>query len=205
MRVLGITGGTGTGKSTVAALLRKNGCKILDADRIAKRLQRKGTPVFEKLVALFGDAVVDRETGEIDREALGARVFGSESDRLAVNGIVHEAVAAEIKKKLEMLRSRGVRYAVLDVPIPVENGFFDCADVVWAVVANDDVRVERLMKRNRLTEEEAEKRIAAQLSNSEYSALADVVIDNEKGIDELSALVDYEFRRTVEVFGTGIV
>lgn len=199
MRVLGITGGTGAGKSTVAALLRKKGCEVLDADRIAKRLQRKGTPVFEKLVELFGDGIVDKDTGELDRAALGARVFGSSADRIAVNAIVHEAVAAEIKRKLEILRRRGVKYAVLDVPIPVENGFFDCADVVWAVVANDDLRIERIMTRSRCTEEEAEKRLAAQLSNSEYSALADVVIDNEGGFYELEALVDYEFARTVAV------
>ena len=199
MRVLGITGGTGSGKSTVAALLRKKGCEIIDADRIAKRLQRKGTPVFVRLVEYFGEDIVDKETGELDRAALGARVFGCPADRLAVNGIVHEAVAAEIKKKLEILRRRGVKYVALDVPVPVENGFFDCADVVWAVVANDDLRIERLMSRSHCTEEEAEKRLAAQLSNSEYSALADVVIDNERGLEELSALVDYEFERTVAV------
>ena len=89
------------------------------------------------------------------------------------------------------------KYAVLDVPIPVENGFFDVSDVVWAVCANDDLRIERIKNRNGLTDEEAEMRIAAQLSNREYQELADVTIDNEGSEEDLEKLVLYEFERTV--------
>ena len=145
----------------------------------------------------FGPEAVDRETGELDRRWLSKRVFENPEDMLVLNRIVHKAVAKEIKRRLTVLEKRDVACAVLDVPIPVENGFFDVSDCVWAVVANDDLRIERLMARNGYTEEEAERRIAAQLSNSEYSALADVVIDNEGTREELEKLVEYEFRRTV--------
>ena len=145
----------------------------------------------------FGSEAVDRETGELDRRWLSKRVFENPEDLLVLNRIVHKAVAKEIKRRLTVLEKRDVACAVLDVPIPVENGFFDVSDCVWAVVANDDLRIERLMARNGYTEEEAERRIAAQLSNSEYSALADVVIDNEGTREELEKLVEYEFRRTV--------
>lgn len=197
MRVLGVTGGTGTGKSTVTGILKKMGCEVIDADKIAKSLQRKGTAVFREIVEYFGEEAVDKETGELDRGRLSKRVFDSPGDLLVLNRIVHKAVAKEIKRRLTVLRKRDVACTVLDVPIPVENGFFDVSDCVWAVVANDDLRIERLMERNGYTEEEAERRIAAQLSNSEYAALADVVIDNEGTYEELERLVDFEFRRTV--------
>ena len=197
MRVLGITGGSGTGKSMVASILRKKGCEVIDADAISRELQHKGTRVFKDIVAYFGDRVVDQKTGELDRRLLGSIVFSDDTARLKINDIVHTAVAVEIKRRLELLETRGAKYAVLDVPVPVETGFFDVSDVVWAVCANDDLRVERLVKRSGITEEEAEMRIAAQLSNREYSELADVTIDNEGSGEDLEKLVMYEFERTV--------
>ncbi|MCR5693363.1 MAG: dephospho-CoA kinase [Clostridia bacterium] len=197
MRVLGITGGTGTGKSAVAAILKEKGCEVIDADALSKELQRKGTPVFKKIVSTFGEEIVDGETGELDRKKLAGIVFSDSGARIRLNGIVHGAVAAEIKRRLRLLKNRRAEYVVLDVPVPVENGFFDVSDVVWAVCANDDLRIERLMERNGLTEEEAEMRIAAQPSNREYAELADVAIDNEGTREELEKLVMYEFERTV--------
>ncbi len=197
MRVLGITGGSGTGKSTVSAILRKLGCEVIDADAIAKKLQRKGTEVFDLIVECFGEDVVDESTGELDRKKLGKTVFSDETARLKINEIVHTAVGEEIKRRLIILDNRGTKYAVLDVPIPVEEGFFDVSDVVWAICANDDLRIERIMARGNLTEEEAERVIGAQLTNREYSELADVTIDNEGTEEELEKLVMYEFERTV--------
>ncbi len=197
MRVLGITGGSGTGKSMVASILRKKGCEIIDADVIARELQRKGSPVFDGIVKCFGIGVVDEKTGELDRAKLADIVFNDNELRLKLNEIVHGAVGDEIKRRLGLLETRGAKYAVLDVPIPVEHGFFDVSDVVWAVCANDDLRIERIRNRNGLSEEEAEMRIASQLSNREYEELADVTIDNEGSEEDLEKLVLYEFERTV--------
>lgn len=86
-------------------------------------------------------------------------------------------------------------FAVLDVPIPVEEGFFDTADCIWAVVANDDLRIARLMKRMEIPEEEAQRRIAAQMTNREYEEIADVTILNETSVEELKKLVLFELKR----------
>lgn len=195
MKVIGVTGGTGSGKSTVSEILAKEGATVLDADKIAKEIQKKGSETFGKIVDAFGENVVDKTTGELDRKKLSDIVFADESKRLLLNRIVHGEVAKVFKKRLAVLEEAGTKIAVLDVPLPTEEGFFDLVNVVFAVVANDDLRIERLMKRSGMTEEEAEKRIAAQLSNREYSELADVVIENEGTHEELEALVKYELER----------
>ena len=111
-------------------------------------------------------------------------------------GIVHTRVSQEIKERIKKYREQGgVPFAVLDVPIPVEEGFFDTADCIWAVVANDDLRIARLMGRMGISEEEAALRISAQMTNREYEAIADVTILNEAGTEELKKLVLFELKR----------
>ena len=194
MKILGVTGGTGTGKSTVAKILGANGAKIIDADRIAHMLQKKGTAAFDEIIEYFGEGILDTD-GEINRRILGALVFNDQNALAALNEIVHRHVALEMKRLVKKYREEGVSLAVLDVPIPIENGFFDTAECVWAVVANDDLRIERIMQRSGLSEKEAASRIGSQLSNREYSELADVTIDNEGTFEELEKLVLYELRR----------
>lgn len=198
MKVLGVTGGTGTGKSTVCKILAAQGGKIIDADRIANALQKKGTKAFEEIIEYFGEGILDTD-GELNRRILGALVFNDPTALKALNSIVHKHVSVEMKKKAEEYRAEGADFAVLDVPIPIEDGFFDTADYVWAVVANDDLRIERLMARSGLNEKEAAARIGSQLSNREYSELADVTIDNEGTYEELERLVLYELRRFREM------
>ncbi|MBQ8827537.1 MAG: dephospho-CoA kinase [Clostridia bacterium] len=194
MKILGVTGGTGTGKSTVAKILGANGAKIIDADRIAHMLQKKGPAAFDEIIEYFGEGILDTD-GEINRRILGALVFNDQNALAALNEIVHRHVALEMKRLVKKYREEGVSLAVLDVPIPIENGFFDTAECVWAVVANDDLRIERIMQRSGLSEKEAASRIGSQLSNREYSELADVTIDNEGTFEELEKLVLYELRR----------
>jgi dephospho-CoA kinase len=105
-----------------------------------------------------------------------------------------------MKALVEKARNENYKFAVLDVPIPIEDGFFDTADCVWAVVANDDLRTERIMSRSGISEKEAQLRIAAQLSNREYGELADVIIDNEGDREELEKLVLYELERFLNYF-----
>ncbi len=198
MKVLGITGGTGTGKSTVCKILAANGAKIIDADRIANAVQKKGTPAFEEIIEYFGEGILDTD-GELNRRILGALVFNDQNALKALNSIVHKHVSIEMKKRVEQYRADGASLAVLDVPIPIEDGFFDTADWVWAVVANDDLRIERIMARSGLSESEATARVGSQLSNREYSELADVTIDNEGTYEELENLVLYELRRFKEM------
>jgi dephospho-CoA kinase len=199
MRVLGITGGTGTGKSTVCNILANQGGFIIDADKIASAQQRKGSKAFDEIVAYFGHEVLLPD-GELNRRLLGGIVFADTEKLRVLNGIVHKYVSLEMKALVEKARNENYKFAVLDVPIPIEDGFFDTADCVWAVVANDDLRTERIMSRSGISEKEAQLRIAAQLSNREYGELADVIIDNEGDREELEKLVLYELERFLNYF-----
>lgn len=197
MRVLGVTGGTGTGKSTVCAILAEQGGAVIDADRIANSMQKRGSPAFAEIVAHFGEGILLPD-GELNRTLLAGIVFAKHEELRVLNGIVHRYVSAEMKACVRQAREENRRFAVLDVPIPIEDGFFDTADCVWAVAANDDLRIRRIMARSGISEKEAQLRIASQLSNREYSELADVVIDNEGSLEELKKLVLYELERFLQ-------
>lgn len=197
MKILGVTGGTGTGKSSVCMILKEEGGKIIDADKITRKLQKKGGAAYDEIVEFFTQDIL-LDDGEIDRKKLGAIVFSDGEKLRKLNKIVHKHVAREIKRRVEkysMDDSGKYRFLVLDVPIPIEEGFFDTVDYVWAVVANDDIRISRLMERMEITEEEATRRIASQMSNREYEELADCTIVNEEDIFRLRSLVQYELKR----------
>lgn len=199
MKVLGVTGGTGTGKTVVCKILKEQGGKIIDADVVAKNLQKPGGSAYNDIVAAFGEGILC-ENGEIDRKKLSDAVFGDEMLLKKLNACVHPHVSEEIKRRVEKYREGGdTDFVVLDVPIPIEEGFFDTCDYIWAVVANNDIRVARLVKRMDISEEEAEKRIASQMSNREYSEIADCVIENESNVEDLKSLVLYELRRFKEI------
>lgn len=195
MRVLGVTGGTGCGKSVVCRILKEQGGKIIDADKITRKLQEPGEVVYDEIRDFFGSEIILPEGG-IDRKKLGAIVFSDISKRRALNDIVHSRVSQEIKRRIAKYEEEdNIPFVVLDVPIPIEEGFFDTANCIWAVVANNDLRVARLVKRMGITEKEAEARISAQMTNREYEDIADVTILNEGDVFELKSLVLYELKR----------
>ncbi len=195
MKVLGVTGGSGSGKTVVCRILKEQGGKIIDADKITRKLQEPGQPVYNEIKEYFGNDIIAAD-GAIDRRKLGKIIFAEREQRSVLNRIVHTRVSQEIKKRIETYWKQGdVPFAVLDVPIPVEEGFFDTADCIWAVVANDDLRIARLMKRMEIPEEEAQRRIAAQMTNREYEEIADVTILNETSVEELKKLVLFELKR----------
>lgn len=195
MRVLGVTGGTGCGKTVVCRILKEQGGKIIDADKITRKLQEPGEVVYDEIRDHFGEEIIQPD-GTIDRKKLGAIVFSDVAQRRALNTIVHSRVSQEIKRRIAKYEEEGnVPFVVLDVPLPIEEGFFDTANCIWAVVANDDLRMARLVKRMGITEAEAEARISVQMSNREYEDIADVTILNEGDVFELKSLVLYELKR----------
>ena len=203
LKVLGVTGGTATGKSVVCRMLRDKGGKVIDADLIAKKSEMCGGSSYEEIIARFGMGILDDER-EIDRKMLGDIVFGDPEALRDLNAIVHKHVAAEIKRRVQEYREsddESIKFIVLDVPIPIEDGFFDTCDYIWAVTANDDIRVARLMRRMNITEDAAAIRIAAQWTNREYAEIADCELVNEGSVDDLKKLVDYEYRRFREICG----
>jgi len=183
-RIVGLSGGIGSGKSTVSRQLAGLGATVIDADAIVHELQAPGSPMLAEIAAAFGPGVIDAE-GRLDRTALGAIVFREAAARERLGSIVHPPVAAEIARRVAQARSQGVAVLVLDIPLLFEGRKagtgtaaalqFDATVVVWAP---EDAQIQRQIARDGCSREEALRRIRAQLPLHEKKALADFVIDN---------------------------
>jgi dephospho-CoA kinase len=183
---IGLTGGIGSGKSTVSALLAERGAVIVDADRIAREVVERGTPGLAAVVAAFGDGVVGPD-GALDRPALAAVVFADPESRARLDGIVHPLVRARATELAAAAPADAV--VVHDIPLLVETGQAGRYELVLVVRADPEVRVARLEQRG-LTEADARARIAAQATDEQRAAVADVVLDNSGTRAELAAQVD---------------
>jgi dephospho-CoA kinase len=186
MRLVGLTGGIGSGKSTFADALRALGAPVIDADRLARDAVRAGSPALEAIVREFGPGVLLPD-GELDRKEMGARVFSDASARARLEAIVHPAVRAAVATEAARLDAQGHPLAFYDVPLLYERGLereVDCVVVVWAP---REVQLERLMARDGLGRAEAEARLDAQLPIDEKARRADVLVPNDGDIASLRA------------------
>lgn len=191
---MGLTGGIGSGKSTVSSMLEEHGAVVVDADRIVRELQQPGEPVFEAMVEEFGPQIVAAD-GTLDRQAVADVVFGDDDALKRLNGIVHPAVGLEIAERLAALAETD-RVVVLDIPLLVESGRDDMAAVI-VVDVDPELAVRRLVEGRGFSEEDARARIARQASREERLARADVVIDNSGTVEQLRAQVDRLWQRIV--------
>lgn len=203
-RVLALSGGIGTGKSTVSAMLRARGAVVIDADEIVHRLQARGAPMLAELVAAFGPEILDAEGG-LDRKRLGDRVFGDVEARRRLNSIVHPKVGIEMARQLDEARRAGAPLVVLDVPLLFEGRAsgarggasalpFEATVLVYAPRA---VQLARTLARDGCSAEQAEARIAAQMPIDDKRALADHVIDNGGSLEATERQVDALWRQLV--------
>ena len=183
---IGLTGGIGSGKSTVSARLAGHGAVVVDADRIAREVVEPGTPGLAAVVAAFGPGVLAGD-GALDRPALAAVVFADEQARRRLDGIVHPLVRARATELAAAAPPDAV--VVHDVPLLVETGQAGSYDVVLVVEAPLESRVARLVARG-LPEADARARIAAQATDEQRRAVADVVLDNSGTPEQLAAQVD---------------
>jgi dephospho-CoA kinase len=183
---IGLTGGIGSGKSTVSALLASRGAVIVDADRIAREVVEPGTPGLARIVETFGERVLAAD-GSLDRAALAAVVFADAEARSRLDGIVHPLVRARAAELIAAVPPGTV--VVNDVPLLVETGQASSYDLVLVVEADPATRVSRLVQRG-LTAEDAQARIAVQASDEQRRAVADVVVDNSGTPEELAEQVD---------------
>jgi len=178
MIVAGLTGGIATGKSTVAAIFEEAGARLIDADRIAREVVRKGSSAYRDIVAHFGMDVL-RGDGEIDRRRLAAIVFNDPAAQRALEDIVHPPVKREVDRRVGLIgRQAPEAIVILDIPLLFEAGMQGGLDAVILVYASERLQLERLMARDGLTEPEALARIRAQMPIESKKALATRVIDN---------------------------
>jgi dephospho-CoA kinase len=183
---IGLTGGIGSGKSTVAALLAARGALVVDADRIAREVVEPGTPGLAAVVDAFGPGVLTPE-GALDRPALAAIVFADPAARARLDGIVHPLVRTRAQELIGAAPDDAV--VVQDVPLLVETGQAGAHDLVLVVEADLETRVARLELRG-LRQQDARARIAAQATDEQRRAVADVVLDNSGAPEDLAAQVE---------------
>lgn len=187
--VVGLTGGIAAGKSSVARMFAERGVSVVDADQLARAAVAPGTQTLAKIVELFGRDVLD-EHGALRREVLGERVFSDADARRKLEEIMHPAIAELSGRAFAELAERGVRLVLYEAALLVETGRYQSLDGLIVVAADDDVRIARLMARDQLTREAAERRLAAQLPQRDKIALADYLIDNGGAIDQTEAQVE---------------
>ncbi len=188
MILVGLTGGIGSGKTTVARLLAKRGAIIVDADELAREALRPGTRGFEQVWGLFGDDVLTPD-GELDRSAIAAIVFADEERRRALESITHPEVFRLLAESVEWHRNTD-NVVVFDAPLIIETGFHEACDFVVVVSASEEQRIERLQRDRGMTAAEASVRIAAQTGAAEREAVADVIIDNDGDLEALEHTID---------------
>ena len=187
MLLVGLTGGIGSGKSTVSARLAARGAVVIDADAIVRDVQAPGQPVFEAMVDRFGPAIVAAD-GTLDRQAVADIVF-TDADALAdLNALVHPAVSGEIVNRLAA-EAETDHVVVLDVPLLVESGRSDLAGMI-VVDVDPEIAVARLVAHRGFREDDARARMARQVSREERVSKADVVIDNSGTLEEIDEQID---------------
>ena len=190
MMKIGLTGGIGSGKSTVTNLFRKRGAHVIDLDLIAHQVEEPGGAAWQGIVENFGEGILDTE-GRIDREALGKIVFRDNAKREELNGIVHPAVFDEWRRRIDEIGRRDSGGIVIsDIPLLIEVGWHKEMDIVILVYVSPEVQVERIMKRNGYTFEEARDRLRSQMPLAEKVPFADFVIRNEGPLEETEAVVE---------------
>lgn len=177
MKVIGLTGSIASGKSTVTRALRDLGAPVIDADAIVHELQQPGTPVTQAIAREFGPEVI-RPDGALDRAALGRIIFADPTRRKALEGIVHPAVRERIWQEVDRCRAEGQPAVVLDIPLLFESGWDRLVDEVWVVYVEPETQRARLIARDGLPPEEADRRIAAQMDLEAKRSRAHRVIDN---------------------------
>ena len=194
MVVIGLTGGIASGKSTAARYLADKGAHMIDADKLGHRVYEAGRPAFDQVVATFGKDVVG-DDGEIDRRALGGKVFGSSEQLQRLTDIAWPGILAMAKAEIEQARNSGAAFVVLEAAVLLEANWQSDVDEVWVVTVEPEVAIARAATRDGVDEAAVQARIDAQLSNAERIALADVVIDNGGTEARLLTQLDAEWER----------
>ncbi|MDC2963849.1 dephospho-CoA kinase [Gammaproteobacteria bacterium] len=179
MKIICLTGGIASGKSTAARLLESLGAKIIDADKLGHKSYNKGTSVYDELVNTFGEKIIGVDNEEIDRKILGALVFNNKTKLKTLTDIVWPSIRLLAETEIESLKKVDKQATVvLEAAVLIEAGWETIGTETWVIEVDPEVAVERIMVRNKMSQSEARSRINSQLTNQERAAKADVIITN---------------------------
>lgn len=192
MRVIGLCGGSGSGKGTVCEVFRENGIPTIDTDAVYRELTGMPGPLVDALRAEFGDSIITAD-GTLDRRSLATLIFNSPdaTDKLKrLNAIAHKYILDETRNRLYSYSLGGAPLGVVDAPVLFESGFDSECDIIVSVIADKNIRIERIICRDGIGREEAERRIAAQMSDEQLISKSDFVIYNNSDLTNLRGQVD---------------
>ncbi len=180
-RILGLTGGIACGKSTISAYLKGLGLPVIDADECSRAVVEKGSSGLEKLAKIFGDKILKND-GTLNRMALGQIVFSDSEQLSLLNSVMEPLIREEISRRLN--QEKNVDLVVLDAPLLIEQHYDKICDFIMTVDVPKEIQLKRLIERDRLSEDEAKKRMDSQLSAKERNEFADVVIDSSGTVEQ---------------------
>ena len=189
MLLIGLTGGIGSGKSTVAAMLRDQGIRVVDADQIAREVVEPGQPALAELVEVFGQDILN-DDGSLNRQELANRAFATEEATNALNTITHPRIEQETQRQVDLAAAEKENFLVYDMPLLVERGLHEEMDMVIVVHTDIEERVRRLVEHRGLDEDDVRRRMSHQVDDVTRLASADVLIDNNGSVDHLRKQVD---------------
>jgi len=199
--VIGLTGGIGSGKSTVAEMLAERGAVVIDADRVAHEVYAPGTRGYDLLVERFGDEIVG-DDGGIDRARLGAIVFNDRQALEALNAIIHPLVRQEVARRmLEVTSADPDAVIVIEAALMTETGWSGGAGTLWVVIADPEIVTDRLVGLRGMDASDVRLRLAAQATNDQRRKFASRIIENDGTLEELEARVDRAWREDFPSLG----
>jgi dephospho-CoA kinase len=202
MKVIGLTGGIASGKSTVARILAECGAAVIDADLLAREVVMPGTPAHAAIVAEFGAGILNPDR-TIDRKALGNIIFADPDARSRLESITHPAIRRRAEEKLAELRKEGTPVVFYMAPLLIEAGAASRVDEIWVVYSDRETQLDRLMRRDGIGHDEALQRLAAQMPMDEKKEYGTVVIDNRGTPEEMERQVRQAWERLIRDSGLG--
>lgn len=197
MKIIGLTGGIGSGKSTVARLMAELGAEVVDLDKVGNQALKKGKTAYKKVLNEFGKTILDKDD-EIDRSKLGKIVFNDPKALKRLNNIVHPEIDKAVAEKTKDYRRHSIKVLVLEAAAMLEARKAWQVDEIWATITPENEALKRLKKRSGFNEAEARARIHSQMTNQERIKRAGVVINNDGTLNELKAHVKAEWDKLLK-------
>ena len=198
MKIIGITGASGSGKTTTSEILNKRkDVKIIDADKVAKSLNLPGTDYMINIKSVFGDKIIF-ENGHLNRKELAKIIYNDENARKKLNALTFKYVVGEIVNKIEEYKKQNYNFIIIDAPLLIESGLNKYCDFVIALIADDNLKIKRICKRDNIDRQTAISRLKIQHDNSYYIENADFYIENTEDYnleERINEILDIEIKK----------